>query len=390
MDGLNSSIKIEKHLSAINLLDEILIYSFKNKCSDIHVELLEHYIKIRMRKNGVLFIYKLIDKSIFNELMARIKILSSLDIAERRRPQDGRFTYHIGEKKIDIRVSTISTILGEKAVLRLLDPLGIEYTLMGIGLNSSQKLIVEKLLRQPQGLILICGPTGSGKTSSLYAFLQQLNKPEQNIITIEDPVEFAIEGINQIQVNKKAGITFESGLSSILRQDPEIIMVGEIRNKETAEIALRSSITGHLILSTLHSMDSPSSILRLIDMGIEPYMVSAGLLAVISQRLIRQLCPKCKEEIVITDSFFGLNEVKSFQAHGCSFCRDGYIGRYAIFELFVLEDTIKEHIRKDINIHNIKNRAVEEGMVTLKETLRHEIVSGNTSLEEAYRVIITL
>lgn len=376
--------------SAIDLLDELLKYSSENKCSDIHIEPSNNYIRIRLRKDGSLFTYKYFELNIQNELIARVKILSSMDIAERRRAQDGRFTYSNEAYKIDIRVSSMPTTYGEKIVLRLLDPYGLEYSLYGIGMYPSQIELSKILLRQPQGLILLCGPTGSGKTSTLYTFLQILNTEEKNIITIEDPVEFNIEGINQIQVNNKAGITFESGLKTMLRQDPEVLMVGEIRNKETAEIALRASITGHLVLSTLHSNDSPSAILRLIDMGIESYMVSAGMIAVISQRLVRTLCPKCKTRVIVDDPYFSFKKQEIYKARGCSKCNSGYIGRKAVFEMFFINESIRNQIRKSIEVEEIRRRAIENGMVSLKDNLKDLILRGETSLEEAYKAIVTL
>ncbi|MCD1147078.1 GspE/PulE family protein [Peptoniphilus sp. KCTC 25270] len=376
--------------TAVHLLEHLIEYAAENLCSDIHIEPFQKGFRIRMRKNGSLFVYRQYNSSLLSELIARIKILSSLDISEKRKPQDGRFTQNLKNKKIDIRVSSISTIVGEKIVLRLLDPLGLEYSMEGIGMNEKQRTLMELLLKQPQGLILVAGPTGSGKTSTLYTFLQQLNTEERNIITIEDPVEFQIPGVNQIQVNPKAGITFENGLKSMLRQDPEVLMIGEIRNAETAEIALRSSITGHLVTSTIHTSDSPSSIIRLLDMGVEPYMVSAGITAVISQRLVRVLCPKCKTEEKTNDSIFALDNQTIYKKVGCQHCKDGYVGRKAVFEILIVNDKIRSMIHKDLQLDAIRKQGERMGMVSLKENLRELLLQGETSLEEAYRAITTL
>lgn len=390
MSGVKQVRKFEVYSSAVDLLNEILNYSYLNRCSDIHIEHMGTYFRVRLRKNSSLFIYKEINKSIYDELVVRVKILSNIDIAEKRKPLDGRFSFENDRGKVDIRVSTIPTINGEKLVLRLLDPLGLKHSFIDMGMNRKQIAIVNKLLRQPQGLVLLCGPTGSGKTSTLYSFLRVLNNTERNIITIEDPVEYKIPGVNQIQVNPKAGISFESGLVSMLRQDPEILMVGEIRNLETAEIALRSSITGHLIFSTLHANDSPSAILRLVDMGVQPYMVSAGVLAVISQRLVRILCPKCKEKIITEDEFFGIHGEETYKPVGCKDCEKGYIGRKAVFEMLVVDDAIRNSIRGEMEINNIRSLARMQGMSSLKDNLLSLILSGEISLLEAYRSIVTI
>lgn len=376
-------------LDAVALSEQILRDGILKCCSDVHIEPADGHWRVRMRRNGTLFLYGEYDDDKYSELVTRIKIMSEMDIGERRRPQDGRFTETVEGKQVDVRVSAIPVKGREKLVLRLLDREGLDYTPQGIGLRGEQLEDVLKLLRQPQGLVLICGPTGSGKTSTLYTFLQLLNKVERNILTIEDPVEYAIDGINQMQVNQKANITFTTGLESMLRQDPEVMMVGEIRSKETAEIALRSSITGHLIFSTLHTTDSPSAMIRLMDMGVEPYMLSAGVIGVISQRLVRTLCPKCKRQVETHDDYFDIHG-DTFEPVGCPHCDSGYIGREAVFELLILSETVRSLIKPGVTLDALRSEAMKEGMVTLRESLRKKIIDGTTGMEEAYRTIMTL
>lgn len=342
-----------------------------------------------MRRNGTLFLYGSYPKSLYSEFVTRIKFLSSMDIGEKRRPQDGRFTFEYGGRHVDVRASAIPVKGEEKLVLRLLDRTGLDYTPEGIGLGGDNLALVQKLLRQPLGLVLICGPTGSGKTSTLYTFIQLLNSVERNILTIEDPVEFDIDGINQMQVNPKADITFSTGLEAMLRQDPEVMMVGEVRSMETAEIALRSSITGHLIFSTLHTTDSPSAIIRLMDMGVEPYMLSAGIIGVISQRLVRKLCDHCKKEVHTQDDYFKIDGA-TYEAVGCEKCFEGYTGREAVFEIMVMDEKIRSLIKPGVSLDALKAAAVESGMIPLKEALREKILEGSISIEEAYRTIMTM
>lgn len=376
-------------VDAVRLSESMLNDAIKACCSDVHIEPTDEGWRVRMRRNGTLFLYGDYPEATYSEFATRVKIMASMDIGERRRPQDGRMTYCYGGRNIDIRVSSIPVKGEEKLVLRLLDHTGLNYTPEGIGLTGEGLALVRRLLRQPLGLILICGPTGSGKTSTLYTFLQLLNTIERNIITIEDPVEFSIEGINQMQVNPKAKITFTSGLEAMLRQDPEIMMVGEIRSKETAEIALRSSITGHLIFSTLHTTDSPSAIIRLMDMGIEPYMISAGVIGIISQRLVRTLCPHCKRRVEVEDDFFELRG-EIFAPVGCSHCFDGYAGREAIFEIMLVDEEIRELIKPGTTLDTLRRKAEEKGMIPLRTSLRERIEAGVIGLDEAYRTMMTM
>lgn len=376
-------------LSAVQLSQTILNDAAEACCSDVHIEPAGESWRVRMRRNGTLFLYGSYPKSLYSEFVTRIKFLSAMDIGEKRRPQDGRFTFEYDGRHVDVRASAIPVKGEEKLVLRLLDRTGLDYTPEGIGLGGNNLALVQKLLRQPLGLVLICGPTGSGKTSTLYTFIQLLNRVERNILTIEDPVEFDIDGINQMQVNPKANITFSSGLEAILRQDPEVMMVGEVRSMETAEIALRSSITGHLIFSTLHTTDSPSAIIRLMDMGVEPYMLSAGIIGVISQRLVRKLCDHCKKEGHTQDDYFKIDGT-TYEAVGCEKCFEGYTGREAVFEIMVMDEKIRSLIKPGVSLDALKAAAVESGMIPLKEALREKILEGSISIDEAYRTIMTM
>lgn len=373
---------------AVRLLDYILRESIEKNASDIHIEPRFEKIVVRIRIDGAL--NKLIElpKKIYPHLVTRIKILSGLDISEKRLPQDGRFSFTFSEEKIDIRVATTPTGNAEKIVLRILDIQRISYTPEGIGLLNDNYEKVMSLISQPSGLILICGPTSSGKTSTLYTLLRKIQNEELNIMTIEDPIEYKIDGINQIEVNPNTGLSFEKGLKAILRMDPDKIMIGEIRNEDTAHIAISSSITGHLVLSTLHTESSPASIGRLIDMGIEPYLISAGLIGVISQRLIRKLCPHCREKIKNTNPLIDSEYI--YKAKGCSKCNGGYKGRIAVFEIMIIDSEIRDMISRKENVKNIKNLAIEKGMNTLSSEILKLIEKGETSFEEFYKNIHTV
>ena len=373
---------------AVRLLDYILRESIEKNASDIHIEPGFQNVIVRIRIDGAL--NKLIDlpKNIYPQLVTRIKILSELDISEKRLPQDGRFSFDFKDDKIDIRVATTPTGTGEKIVLRILDIQRISYTPEGIGLVGENYEKVMSLISQPSGLILICGPTSSGKTSTLYTLLRKIQSEDINIMTIEDPIEYKIDGINQIEVNPNTGLSFEKGLKAILRMDPDKIMIGEIRNEDTAHIAISSSITGHLVLSTLHTESSPASIGRLVDMGIEPYLISAGLIGVISQRLIRKLCPHCREKIKNTNPLIDREFI--YRAKGCDKCNGGYSGRIAVFEIMIVDSEIRDMITRRESVKNIKNFAVERGMKTLSSEILNLIEKGETTFEEFYKNIHTV
>ncbi|WP_169967809.1 GspE/PulE family protein [Peptoniphilus faecalis] len=383
-----SNIDEKEDSPAVRLLNYILRESIERNASDIHIEPRFENIIVRIRIDGALNTLIELPKKIYPHLVTRIKILSELDISEKRLPQDGRFSFNFDAEKIDIRVATTPTGTGEKIVLRILDIQRISYTPEGIGLVGENYEKVMNLISQPSGLILICGPTSSGKTSTLYTLLRKIQDEDINIMTIEDPIEYKIDGINQIEVNQNTGLSFEKGLKAILRMDPDKIMIGEIRNEDTAHIAISSSITGHLVLSTLHTESSPASIGRLIDMGIEPYLISAGLIGVISQRLIRKLCPNCREKIKNTNSIIDNEYV--FKAKGCDKCNGGYSGRTAVFEIMIIDSEIRDMISRRESIKNIKNFAIERGMNTLSSEILKLIKKGETTFEEYFKHIHTV
>ncbi len=377
----------------IRLLNALLQEAVKEKASDIHIEPYEKEIDVRIRVDGILRKVLSPPKIIQDALISRVKIMANLDIAEKRLPQDGRIRVLIGGKDIDIRVSIVPTTHGERAVLRLLDRRQGLLGLGELGLGDQNEEEFKQLLNRTNGIILVTGPTGSGKTTTLYAALNSLNRAEKNIITVEDPVEYQLMGIGQIQVNPRIGLSFASGLRSILRQDPDIIMVGEIRDRETAEIAIQASLTGHLVLSTLHTNDAASSLTRLLDMGIEPYLVASSLTGALAQRLVRVICPYCKEgykplyeEARLFQEFNGLEFL--YRGKGCSRCHNsGYAGRTGIFELLVIDADIRRMIVSRTDSRTINEYAVSRGMKTLYIDGLSKVARGITTIEEVLRVI---
>jgi len=376
----------------IKLLNSILFQAVKEKASDIHIEPFERHLDIRFRKDGILYPMLSPPKLIQEALVSRVKILGSLDIAEKRLPQDGRIRLLVAGKDVDVRVSIVPTSFGERVVLRLLDRKGgHNISLRDLGLANSQATVLESLLMRNSGIILATGPTGSGKTTTLYAALNRIKPQNRNVITIEDPVEYQLEGIGQIQVNGKIGLTFANGLRSILRQDPDIIMVGEIRDEETAEIAIQASLTGHLVLSTLHTNDAPSAVTRLINMGIQPFLLSSSLSAVIAQRLVRALCHHCKEEYTPAGeelSFFkDQTPEKLWRSKGCDLCfKTGYSGQTGIFELMLIDHEMRGVLLKNPDSTTIREYAVAKGMNTLRDDGIKKVIAGITNLEEVMRV----
>jgi general secretion pathway protein E len=379
----------------IKLVNLMLSQAVKARASDIHVEPYQDKLKIRFRVDGILYDKLAPPKRIQSTLVSRIKVMAKLNIAEKRLPQDGRIEIKIADKNVDIRVSTIPTAFGERVVLRLLDKSTVLLKLTDIGMPEERLKLLDGLIRTPHGIILVTGPTGSGKTTTLYAALTTINNPDINIITIEDPVEYQIEGIGQIQVNPKIGLVFASGLRSIVRQDPDVILVGEIRDLETAEIGIQSALTGHLVFSTLHTNDSASAVTRLIDMGIEPFLVTSSVMAILAQRLVRVVCNECKEaytpdeesleSIGITPEMAAGKTI--YRGNGCPSClHTGYAGRTGIFELMVLDDSIKNLILKTSDANAIKRLAMEQGMVSLREDGAQKVLDGITSIEEVFRV----
>lgn len=397
MDEIEDSELLEVTTAPIvKLLNSIIEQAVRERASDIHIEPYADDIRVRFRIDGDLREIMTLAKTSLSGIITRIKIIGKMNIAEKRIPQDGRVETKISGREIDMRISTLPTVYGEKIVIRLLDRSSFVFTKEGLGFSSGDLEVFDKILNQPYGMILVTGPTGSGKTTTLYAVLQELNQIEKNIITIEDPVEYKLNGINQVQVNTKAGLTFASGLRSVLRQDPDIVMVGEIRDSETAEIAVRAAITGHLVLSTLHTNDSPSTVARLIDMGIEPYLVSSAVIGVVSQRLVKLLCPKCKKSYeagYLEKKVLGIDEKEKLilnNAVGCSSCNNGYKGRRAVHELMPVNESIRQLIDKGANIDELRGQAIKEGMHTLLESAAKLAINGETSYDEVLRVGFTL
>ena len=380
--------------SVIKLVNLIILQSIKDKASDIHFEPDEKEFRVRNRIDGILHEMFNPPKSLQANIISRIKIMADMDVSERRVPQDGRFSLKYGKKEIDIRASILPTVDGEKAVLRILDKSSTILKLEDMGFSSADLEKWLDILNKTEGIILITGPTGSGKTTTLYAVLNRLNSIEKNIVTVENPVEYKLNLINQVNVNPKAGLTFAGGLRSILRQDPDIIMIGEIRDGETAEIAIRSALTGHLVLSTLHTNDAPSAIARLIDMGLEPFLVESSLIAVLAQRLVRKLCPKCAQEIKLDDDIIARLKVpdwlqldKVYRGSGCPDCNySGYHRRTAIHELLLVDESIRKSIISGASTDEIRNVARKSGMRTLKEDGLLKVSKQLTTVEEVLRV----
>jgi len=379
----------------IKLANKIIVDAIKMRASDIHIEPHEKGVSVRYRIDGVLQKVASLPVQIKNSLVTRIKIMSHLDIAEKRLPQDGRIKLKIFGKEIDFRVSTLPLIYGEKVVLRVLEKGSLQLDLSKLGFEEVSLKFFLEALEKPYGMILVTGPTGSGKTTTLYSALMRLNRPEVNIMTVEDPVEYSFPGINQVQVKEEIGLTFAATLRSFLRQDPDIIMVGEIRDFETAEIAVKAALTGHLVLSTLHTNDAPSTITRLINMGIEPFLVSSSVILIVAQRLVRKLCPHCKQEQTVTKETLlkigfpadKIDEIKIYAPKGCSECNmTGYKGRVALYEVMPVKDELKELILTGAPATEIKKEAMRLGMLTLRQSAIHKVMAGITSIKELLRV----
>jgi len=381
----------EESAPIIKFVNSLFYQAIKKRASDIHIELHELKGEVRYRINGVLSKHIVLDKKIMALVVSRIKVISQLDISEKRLPQDGRTSIKLSGKTLDIRVSVLPTFHGERVVLRILMQSEDIPTLEELGIKSSITNELEKLTQNSHGMILVTGPTGSGKSTTLHSLLQKIESRDKNIITIEDPVEYKSDNINQIQVNAKVGLTFASGLRSILRQDPDIIMLGEIRDKETASIATQSALTGHLVFSTLHTNTAPAAVTRLIDMGLERFLISSALLGVMAQRLVRLLCNECKSEDSIAEHHltqFNLPlGLKSYKSVGCKHCNfTGYKKRIAIAELFIINDDIKLALKDEIDDNTLEVIAKKNGMLSIKEQLKNMIREGETSLEEAVRI----
>jgi len=384
----------------IRLVNSVLVEAAKEKASDIHIEPYERELVVRFRVDGALRNVIKPPKKFQSLIVSRVKIMSGLDIAEKRLPQDGRLKIVIAGKEIDVRVSVIPTAYGERVVLRLLDKSTALLGFTELGMPMDMQEVVGRLIRSPHGIILVSGPTGSGKTTTLYAAISDINSPDKNIITVEDPVEYQLSGVGQMQVNVKTGLTFASGLRSILRQDPDIIMVGEIRDKETAQIAVQASLTGHLVFSTIHTNDSAGAVTRLVDMGIEPFLISSSLIGALAQRLVRVLCPKCKvshspgpehlAELGVTAKDLP-DGALFYRPGGCAECNQtGYRGRIGVFELLIVDDPIRSLIAQKADSSVIKKSAAERGFKAMRERAASAVTAGITSLEEVVRVTADL
>jgi len=391
-----STVTKEDEAPVIALINLTILRAVKEKASDIHIEPFgEDTLRVRYRIDGILHDVMSLPRNLHLALVSRIKIMSDLDIAERRMPQDGRIQVNVGGRNINIRVSILPTVMGENAVLRILDPSSILLELDSLGFSPDILPKYLSLIKNPNGIILVTGPTGSGKSTTLYTTLNLLNSTEKKIMTIEDPVEYRLKGISQVQAKPKIGLTFAAGLRSFLRQDPDIMLVGEIRDKETAEIAVQAALTGHIVLSTLHTNDAPSSVIRLIDMGIEPFLISSSVIGIIAQRLVRRICSKCKKEIEITPDLekildelaINSNKLTLYKGEGCAYCKDtGYKGRIAIFELMVITENIRDLISINVTTGRLREAAIIEGMCQLRADGIKKICQGLTTIDEVLRV----
>ena len=382
----------------IKLVNLMLSQAVRDNASDIHIEPFKDRVKIRKRVDGILYDMFSPPKHVQAKLVSRVKIMAKMDIAERRLPQDGRIEIRIADKNIDLRVSSLPTAFGERVVMRLLDKSNVLLSLEDLGMSRRDLDILLNLIKAPYGIILVTGPTGSGKTTSLYSALSVLNKPDVNIITVEDPIEYQINGISQMQVNAKIDLTFANGLRTIVRQDPDIILVGEIRDMETAEMAIQAALTGHLVFSTLHTNDSASAVTRLIDMGVEPFLVSSSVNAIMAQRLVRQICPHCREPYTPSKEYLEKLKLPKeefenavlYRGNGCAEClHTGYQGRLGIYELMILSDSIKNLILTTSDAGQIKRQAMSDPdtpMRTLRQDGLQKVLAGETTLEEVFRV----
>ncbi len=380
----------EESAPIIKFVNALFYQAIKRNASDIHIEMHEYKGEVRYRLDGVLSKHIELDKNIMALVISRIKVISNLDISEKRIPQDGRTQIKISKKTLDIRVSILPTFYGERVVMRILMQSEDILSLEDLGFSLQVRKGLDEILHNSYGMILVTGPTGSGKSTTLHSLLHKIQNEEQNIITIEDPVEYKSNNISQIQVNAKVGLTFASGLRSILRQDPDIIMLGEIRDEETASISIQAALTGHLLFSTLHTNRAPAAITRLIHMGVEKYLLSSALLAVLAQRLVRILCEHCKEEDVLGShhNTFSLDsKAKIYKAMGCKLCNyTGYKGRVAIGELFVITEEIKEYLKYDVDDSTLMKKAIDNGMISLSIQIIHLLEEGKTSFHEAIRI----
>lgn len=392
-DDVNMAERVDS-APIVKLVNSLIMEAYQQNASDIHIEPEERFTRIRFRIDGDLVVHNELSHEIHQLITTRIKIISSMNIAEKRVPQDGSFQFKNDFLLVDMRVSSLPTPFGEKIVMRLLGAdRSIDYNLKSLGLSEQTLTMIDKAIRLPHGILLVTGPTGSGKTTTLYSMLAKLADPRKAIVTVEDPIERKFEGITQVQVNARAGLTFASGLRSILRQDPDTIMVGEIRDAETAEIAIRAAITGHFVLSTIHTNDALSTIVRLVDMGVEPFLVASSVKCVISQRLVKKLCTHCKteREVESSDNILLHTQYKTaFVPVGCSHCNNtGYSGRTAVFEIILIDSTLERMISDGATMEQLKNYAQSKNMRMLRDEVLDLISAGKTSIEEGIRILYT-
>ena len=398
LEGREDLLDVASRSPVIKLVNLILFEAVQGRASDVHVQPYEDSLVVRMRIDGVLYNAFTLPKSIQEEVVSRVKVMGRMNIAEKRLPQDGRATVDVGDRTIDLRIASLPTSFGERVVIRLLDKSVRLYSLEELGMSQSILAAFRDLVRLEHGLILVTGPTGSGKSTTLYAALRQMDATEKNILTLEDPIEFRLQGISQTQVSEKKGMTFAGGLRSVLRQDPDVIMVGEIRDRETATMAIQSALTGHLVLSTLHTNDAASAVTRLLDLGIEPYLLASSLVGVLAQRLVRRVCPHCghpraaaPEELAALEINAGSQDapVTMRIGEGCEHCRGtGYRGRVGIFELLLADDAVRSRIQTRATAAQIKSAAQERGMKSLRDDGVTKTLAGQTTLEEVVRVTI--
>lgn len=395
-------IESEEYLGdapGVKLANMILHQAIKQKASDVHLEPHEDGMRVRTRIDGILRDIMEIPKSLRGDVNSRIKIMGNLDITERRRPQDGRIQMKAGDEEVDMRISSLPTVYGEKIVARILPRSSSLVKLEELGFSSRNREKIEQMLRPSQGLVLVTGPTGSGKSTTLYAFLNKLNSPEKNIVTVEDPVEYRLAGVNQVQVNPKTNLTFATGLRTVLRQDPDVIMVGEIRDEETAEISVRSALTGHLVLSTLHTNSAVATINRLVNMGLEPYLLSSTIVGIVAQRLVRTICPDCREEVELTNPVIsrfiknlGLELPKTvYRGKGCPLCGNtGYRGRTVVEEVLLFNKNLRQAVEAGAKERELNDLAIKSGMQTLQETAVDKLKAGVTTAAEIIRTMYSV
>lgn len=398
VSGSEDLLNVANRAPIIRLVNMILFQALKMRASDVHIQPYEDKVQVRYRIDGVLYDMESPPKSVQEAIISRVKVMGKMDIAERRIPQDGRASIRVGDSEVDVRISSVPTNYGERVVMRLLDKSAGIFELDELGFNDQQRQMMEQVIHLSHGIIFVTGPTGSGKSTTLYAVLSQINSTDKNIITIEDPIEYHLENISQIQVSNKKGLTFAAGLRSLLRQDPDIMMVGEVRDEETARISIQAALTGHLVFTTLHTNDAAGAVTRMLDIGIEPYLVASSLIMVIAQRLVRRICPDCKssrtpteedllemKQLKITTDMLPGNEVPF--GKGCDLCyQTGYAGRIAIYEMLPINEGVKSLIIEHASANKIKSLGLEEGMKTLRQDGVDKVLAGSTSLSEILRV----